>query len=215
MQPDRIKIVLADANQIIREGTRTLLAPVTDIEICGDACSIKETIPLVRELQPDILIAGLNMSPFTDHTLIRTIKEVNRKTHLIILTNKTDSILVRKMLRSGIRGYLLKTCTPCELKSAIYTVANDGFYIHEQLKDIFMERLMQPAQAFPDQDVCISRREKEILNLIASEFINHEIAEQLHISIHTVETHRKKLLQKTGARNTAGLVRYAVENGIV
>ena len=215
MYSERIKVILADANQIVREGIKTLLQSAEHIEIVGEAESIKETVYLAESLQATILIAGLNMPDFSDQQWIKAIKGVNREIHLITLTNKTESTLVRRLLRSGIKGYLLKSAHASELQEAICTVAGGGYYIHEQLKDIFMERLISPTPVDLLEEVCISKREREILNLIANEYVNNEIANQLCISIHTVETHRKKLLQKTKTRNTAGLVRYAVENGIV
>ena len=214
MHTDRIKVILADANQLIRVGTRSLLADTADIEIIGETDHVGGVVRLAEDYQPDILIAGLNMPPFTDHSIVKAAKEACRPMELIILTNKTDSRLVRQLLRSGIRGFLLKTAGTRELNDAIRDVAAGGFYIHQQIKDIFMERLIAPRPEPLCEQASISRREKEILGLIVKEFVNNEIAEELHISIHTVETHRKKLLQKTGSRNTAGLVRYAVENGI-
>lgn len=215
MYSERIKVILADANQIVREGIKSLLQSAEYIEIVGEAQCIEETVYLAESLQATILIAGLNMPDFSDQRWIKAIKRVNPGIHLITLTNKTESTLVRKLLRAGIKGYLLKSAQTKELEAAICAVAGGGFYIHEQLKDIFMERLISPTPVDLLEEVCISKREREILNLIASEYVNNEIANQLCISIHTVETHRKKLLQKTKTRNTAGLVRYAVENGIV
>lgn len=215
MHTERISVILADAHQLIREGTRSFLAGNADIEILGETDNMRGVTDLAGNYQPDILIAGLNMPPFTDHSIVRQAKEACRSMEVIILTSKTDSTLVRQLLRSGIRGFVLKTAGHRELTDAIHDVAAGGFYIHQQIKDIFMERLIAPRpEPLCEQLASISRREKEILGLIVQEFVNNEIAEELHISIHTVETHRKKLLQKTGSRNTAGLVRYAVENGI-
>jgi len=205
-----IKVAIADDHFIVLNGIQKILAGRDDMELTniynnGDA--LLEALPTQR---PDVLLLDIQMPGKKRIELAGIISRKYPTVKIIALTNVDVLVQVKKMLKQGCMGYLLKDVDPETLVKAIHTVHGGEQFIYEELK----KQLLSNLTTAPSEKM-ITRREKEILQLITEEYTNPEIAEKLHISPHTVENHRNHLLQKLGVKNTAGLVKAAIEQGLI
>lgn len=214
---EQIRLVLADDHKIVRDGIKSLLQYESRYEIAGEAENGEEAIALVEKLNPRLVIMDINMPVLNGIDATRIITEKYPDTRVLALTMTSEQEHIRKMIEAGAGGYILKNSGREELVSAIDTIAEGRNYFSDEVKDAIMQNMVQK-QAKNDkiagEPIPLTRREKDVLNLILKEFTNYEIAEKLFISARTVDAHRRNLLEKTGARNTAGLVKFAIENNL-
>jgi DNA-binding NarL/FixJ family response regulator len=212
---DNITLILADDHQIVRDGIKSLLQSEDKIVILGEAENGEQAINLVRELKPDLVIMDINMPVLDGIDATRFITENYPGTRVLVLTMTSEQEHIKKMIEAGAGGYILKNSGRQELISAIQSIAAGRNYFSDEVKDAIMQNMVQRQtknDKIAGEPVPLTRREKDVLNLIVKEFTNFEIAEKLFISVRTVDAHRRNLLEKTGARNTAGLVKFAIEN---
>lgn len=205
-----IKVAIADDHIIVINGIQKILSETADIVLTGTYKNGDQLLEALPKEQPDILLLDIQMPGKNGIELAGIVSKKFPAIKIIALTNVDVLVQVKKMLKQGCMGYLLKDVAPDILTKAIYTVNSGEQFIYEDLK----KQLINNLSAAPHEKQ-ITRREKEILQLIIEEYTNPEIAEKLHISPHTVENHRNHLLQKLGVKNTAGLVRAAIEQGLV
>ncbi len=217
--PPTIKVVIADDHQLVIDGLASLLATDEQIEVVGQARDGRELLGVLDELAPDVILLDINMPHMDGLEATEKIKARFDHIPILILSTYDDVRLVREVLKLGARGYLLKSGTRQELLQAIRTLHGGGNYFSRELSDKMMKALTVEGSLDESREpllpVSLTRRETEVLRLIAMEYTGKEIAEQLHISINTVETHRKNLLRKLKAKNTAGLVRYAMRHDLI
>lgn len=212
-----IRIVLADDHKIIRDGIISLLQDEPKIEICGEAENGKVALNLVEQLKPDLVIMDINMPVMDGITSTRLITEKHKNTRVLALSMTNEQEHIKNMIEAGAGGYILKNSGKEELILAIETILAGKNYFSDEVKDIIMQEMVSKKSKhdkLSGEPVPLTRREKDVLKLIVQEFTNFEISEKLFISVRTVDAHRRNLLEKTGARNTAGLVKYAIENNI-
>lgn len=210
-----LKLVIADDHQIVRDGIKSLLQNESNMEIAGEAENGEEAIALVEKRSPDLIIMDINMPVLDGIEATRIISEKYPKTRVLVLTMTSEQQHIRKMIEAGAGGYILKNSGREELVSAINTIVGGQNYFSNEVKDAIMQNMVQKKShndKIAGEPIPLTRREKDVLNLIVKEFTNYEIAEKLFISVRTVDAHRRNLLEKTGARNTAGLVKFAIEN---
>lgn len=205
-----IKVAMADDHLIVLSGLEKMLTASPDIEVTGTYTNGDLLLAALAENQPDVLLLDIQMPGKSGIELAGMITKKYPAIKIIALTNVDVLVQVKRMLKQGTLGYLMKDVGPDILLAAITTVQMGEQYIDERLK----KQLLSNFSAAPT-DKLITRREKEILQLITEEYTNPEIAAKLHISPHTVENHRNHLLQKLGAKNTAGLVKAAIEQGLI
>ena len=205
-----IKVSMADDHQIVLNGLEKMLSGFPEIEITGTYTNGELLLESLTTSQPDVLLLDIQMPGKNGIELAGIITRKYPAVKIIALTNVDILVQVKKMLKQGSMGYIMKDVGPDTLFKAISTVHQGDQFIDERLK----KQLLSNFSAGPG-DKLITRREKEILQLITEEFTNPEIAAKLHISPHTVENHRNHLLQKLGVKNTAGLVKAAIEQGLV
>ncbi len=192
-----IKIVLADDHQVVRKGFKALLSVEPDFKIVGEAGDGFETVKLVEQLQPDILVLDLMMG-------------------IVILSMHSNEAYVLEALRSGARSYILKESPPEELIKAINEVYNGRRYLSAPLTERAIEAYTQKTEVKTvDPYDQLTTREREILQLAAQGHTNNEIAAHLYISPRTVETHRTNLMHKLGLHNHAQLIQYAFQRGLI
>ncbi len=208
-----IKVFIIDDHKMVVEGLQMMLTSVPDIETIGFALGGEEGIKLVKECEPDIILLDINMDGMNG---IETCKELSKqypKGNVIAISMHKESSLIKKMLNNGAKGYVLKNAGQGEVVNAIKSVHAGKNFLGEIANEIIIQSISHSEKnttsinPFPS----LSRREKEVLELILDERTTQEIADRLFISFGTVETHRRNMLTKTGARNTAGLVRIALE----
>ncbi len=210
-----IRILLADDHHLILEGITLMLSGESDMHIIGRASDGEQLLKLLKEQQPDLILIDINMPGESGISITQKVKQSYPQIRVIGLSMHREFSLIKAMALAGADGYLLKDCEKEEIIRAIRRVVQGQTYfpeeIQEELKKEKLRTNSPPGHFFPS----LSRREKEVLRLIVEEYTTAEIAEKLFISFNTVESHRKNILIKLGARNTAGLVRICMEHNLL
>ena len=207
-----IRVLIVDDHKIVIEGMKLLLQNHPNIEVAGTALSGEEAIDLLPNLCPDVVLLDINMPGLNGIDTCKKLLELQPILKVIAISMHKESSLIKLMLSNGAKGYVLKNAGQDEVIEAIEAVYMGKTYLDETVNEIIVSSVTSAKSSkvespFPS----LSRREKEILALILEEYTTQEIADKLFISFGTVETHRRNMLIKTGARNTAGLVRIALE----
>jgi DNA-binding NarL/FixJ family response regulator len=208
-----IKMLLVDDHEIVRDGLKTLIESQHGMDIVAEAENGEQALEICRNQDVDLIVMDVNMPEMDGIQSTKEIKEEFPDIKILALTMSDNDVHIRKMIESGASGYILKNAGREELKKAIDALMNDQHYFSDTAtQSVMMELVRNKGKTNSGSVVQITERELEVLELILKEHTNQEIAEKLFISVRTVDAHRRNLLQKTGARNTAGLVRYALEN---
>ena len=218
MQKEPISVLIVDDHQLIINGLKSLLQDETDVVFAGGANSMDEALAFVAGHPVDVALMDINMAGGSGIEATIKLKELYPSIRILALTMHEDINMITKMIEAGASGYILKRTNMNEVLEAIRVVAADGKYLGRDVQSILMENLSskEPAQISPfDVPVTLSAREKEILNLIAKEMSNEQIAAKLFISERTVETHRRNIFTKTKTKSIVGLIKYAIKNGMV
>jgi DNA-binding NarL/FixJ family response regulator len=209
-----IRIGIADDHQIVRDGIKILLEDEPGFDIAGEAENGKEAVELCDAKELDLMIMDITM-PVTDGIeATKIIKKNHPGVKILALTMLSEDQHIRKMIKAGASGYILKSSGREELINAVKTIIDGQHYFSDDATQAILQKLISPnvEKAKSDDNIHITDRELEVLKLILNELTNQEIAEKLFVSVRTVDAHRRNLLQKTGAKNTAGLVKYALQN---
>ena len=214
---NRLRIVLADDHTILREGLRALLSAVPNFEIVAEAGDGREAVRCVEKLGPDLLLMDLSMPRMSGMDAISEIKKRFPAIKIIALTvHKTEEYLMAT-LQAGVDGYVLKDATHDELVMAIHNVMAGKPYLSPGISGKVIEGYLEGKEGSLSVSSWqkLSQREREVLKLIAEGYKNKEIAEDLCISLKTVEKHRANLMKKLDLHNAATLTVYAMERGLV
>jgi two-component system, NarL family, response regulator NreC len=210
-----IKIILADDHQIVRQGLRTLLAGEPDMEVVGEADNGRETLKLVQQLAPDVVIMDISMPDLNGIEATRQLLVESPGAKVIALSMHSDSLFVLNMLRSGASGYLLKDCALEELVTAIRSVMRSQTYISPGVSDLLIQDLASSCTAEPSSAYSVlTVREREVLKLLAEGKGTQQIAASLGLSSKTIEAHRKQISHKLGLNSVAELTKYAIRQGL-
>ncbi len=207
---DTIRLVLADDHEIVRNGVRLVLEEQDDMKVVAEASDGDEAIRFTLGHKPDVLVLDLNMPGVSGLDAIPKVLEVSPDTAIVVLTMQAEPAFAREALRAGARGYVVKQSAASELVGAVRAIVAGDTYINPSLG---ARMAAEPPQAGPPDD--LTPRETEILGLLALGHTNPEIAEQLVLSVRTVETHRANIQHKTGASTRAELVAYAAKHGLI
>jgi len=211
-----INILLAEEQKIVREGIKSLLKDEPGISIVAEARNGKELLDKLAEEKPNLAIIDLNLPVQDGIETTRFIKENHKDIKVLILSMIDSENFLTKGLESGADGFLLKNTGKDELMLAINKIMEGDNFICSGIACLMMEKIKENVSFLPRKsNVQLSDREMEILQLIGQGLTNSEIAEKIFTSRRTVESHRKKLIEKTSSRNTATLIRYAVMNGLL
>jgi two-component system response regulator NreC len=206
-----ISIVIADDHRVVRSGLRLLLQGEEDMHVVGEAGDVESALRMVAARRPDVLVLDLNMPGPPSLPAIPRVAEACDRTHIVVLTMQDDPAFAREALQAGASAYVLKEAADEELVSAVRAASEGRTYLNPELG----ARLAAapPVPAGPPDD--LTDREVEILRLIALGFTNAEIAQQLYLSVRTVESHRAHIQQKLGRSSRAELVRYALDHSLI
>jgi len=214
-----INIILADDHAVLRSGLRLMLNTQEDLEVVGEAANGEEAILLCREKKPDIILLDLNMPGLSGLDAIEDIKRDNPGIKILVLTMHDDEGYLKRVLKSGCSGYILKRAADVELISAIRTVYRGEVFVDLSLVKHLVNDFIGPKDSDEKQHVktvgTLSERENEVLKLIALGYTNRQIADELFLSVKTVETHKSKIKEKLNIRSRSDLVRYAMQNGLL
>jgi two-component system response regulator NreC len=210
-----IRVLIADDHSVLRAGLRMLLDAQSDIEVVGEAADGVEVSTRVRELQPDVVLLDLSMPGPPSGNVIRAVPRACPQTRVLVLTMHDDAAYLRAALSAGAVGYVVKKVADFELLSAIRAV-------HAGRSFVDLTRTPGLATTPPPerdegerQPTTLTRREREVLRLLAQGHSNQEIAEKLDVSVKTVETHRARLSRKLRLKGRAELYRFAAESGLL
>ncbi|MAT97343.1 MAG: DNA-binding response regulator [Anaerolineaceae bacterium] len=213
----KIKLILADDHAVVRSGLRMLLQAQPDMEIVGEAESGVQALAQVRSLQPDVILMDIQMPGMNGIEATRQIKEAYADTAVLALTMHEDDQYFFEMLQAGASGYLPKRAAPDELVRAIRTVSRGEVFLYPSLATRLVQSYVG-GDAGEDSVALVSDltpREKEVLVLIAEGLTNPEIADQLVISVKTVDRHRENIMRKLNLHSRIELVKYALRHGLI
>ena len=211
-----IRIAVVDDHEIVRDGIQVLLEDEPGMDIVFEAENGKEAIKYCKKDTPDLIIMDITMPEMDGIEATKIIKDRYPDVKILALTMLSEDQHIRKMIKAGASGYILKSSGKEELLNAINKIIDGQHYFSDDATQAILQELVNPEiKSTRDADeINITDREMEVLKLIVDEYTNQEIADELFVSVRTVDAHRRNLLQKTGAKNTAGLVKYAIKNDL-
>ncbi len=213
-----IRILIADDHKIVLDGLKALIEAQPDMKIVAQATNGREAVKIARKEKPDMVIIDVAMPDLNGLEAMRQILSDNPRTKVIALSMHSDRRYVTGMLSAGASGYILKHCAFEDLAQAIHTVLRNQVYLSPAIAGIVVQELSQPkssharknASPFPS----LTSREREVLQLIAEGHNARDIAQLLNLSVKTVETHRRQVMDKLGMRSVAELTKFAIREGL-
>ncbi len=211
---EKIRILLVDDHQIILDGVRSLLKGVNNIQVIGDALNGEEALHTLQVLTADLVLMDIDMPKLNGIDATMRIKEEFPHTKVLILTVHNESSLIRNLISIGADGYLLKNSCKEELLDAIYKVQSGEKYFSSEVTLSLMQE-DNSREELLKSDIEFTKRELDVLRLLADGCTNKEIGEKLFISHRTVDTHRTNIMKKVGVNNVAGLISFAIKNNLV
>lgn len=220
MPAQPIRITLADDHDLFLKGMHLLIDDFDNMEVVAQASNGIELLDILKTHTTDLVIVDLQMPQLDGIAATRQVKETYPGIKILLLSMHDDERLISHVMKLGANGYLLKNEPPEILHRAIETVMDKGYYFNDYVSKALLKGLPKIAGDVADHlhlksQLGVTSREREVLQLICKELTTAEIAEKLYISKRTVEGHRKNLLEKTGVRNTAGLVIFAIRNKLI
>ncbi len=205
------RIVLVDDHAVVRSGLRFVLEAEPGFEVIAEAGTVEDTLRKVRAIRPEVLVLDLNLGADSSLDAIPQIRADTPETAIVVLTMQDEPAFARQALQAGAAAYVLKEAADDELVEAVRIAAGGGTYLNPALGARLAAE--PPAPAGPPDD--LTQREVDVLRLIALGNTNQEIADQLYLSVRTVESHRSHIQRKLGRTTRAELVRYALDRGLV
>ena len=208
-----IKVLLADDHQIIREGLRSLVNREPDMEVVAEADNGRMAVQLNEKRTPDVVIMDINMPDLNGMEATRQIVSTTPDVKIVALSMLSDQRFITGMIKAGASGYLLKDCAFKELSQAIRTVAEGKIYLSPAISGAIREFVSELPEA-ASVTVELTAREREVIQLIAEGKSTKEIADILHVSVKTIETHRQNVMKKLRISSVAELTKYAIREGL-
>ena len=213
----KIRIVVADNHAIIREGLRIMLGNQPDMEVVAIAANGREAIRLVDEHEPDVAVMDISMPELNGIEAMQQMVPRHPRMQVVVLSIHETKPYVYRALKAGATGYLIKETAGLEVVDAVRAVQHGERYLSQRIADLLATESFQKLEAFIEVSPLevLSPREREILQLVAEGKTSQEIAERLSISPKTVDTYRSRLMHKIGVQDVAGLVRFAIQHGVI
>jgi DNA-binding NarL/FixJ family response regulator len=210
---EQIRIIIADDHPIVRQGLEVVLNAQGDMSLVGQATNGEEAVRLAQELRPDVIIMDLQMPVKDGLTAIREIDRSDVATNILVLTSFPEDDNVFAAIKAGAAGFILKDSPPDQLLGAIRTVYRGESVLHPTVARKLIQEIKQPAE-LPPAEKPLTPRELEVLQYVAHGLSNREIAEELGVSVRTVTTHVRNILDKLHLANRTQAALYAIEKGI-
>jgi two-component system nitrate/nitrite response regulator NarL len=206
---EKIKLFLLDDHQIMLDGMRSLLHDDDVFAIVGDATRGDHALKEIALCHPDIVVTDISMPGMNGIEFTKQLRQQNPQVKILVLTVSAAEFNISELLKNGVSGYVLKNAGREELRKALMKISRGEKYFSSEVAEGIVNLKTTGAESH------LTVRELEVLNLVAKEFSNQQIAEKLFISERTVESHRKNIFRKTGAKSIVGLIRFAIDNGLV
>jgi DNA-binding NarL/FixJ family response regulator len=210
-----INTIVVDDHQIFSDGIKSILEQVDDIAYMGTVKSAQALIRALEQTQIDVILMDISLGDESGLDITKTVKSLYPDCQVLILSMHTEQEYIFKALEVGASGYILKESGMEDMIKAIRAVHNGDSYYSQEVSSIIVKGAHKKSKSLDHMSIQLTPRETEILTLIAKEFTNAEIAASLFISIRTVDSHRRNLLDKIGVKNTVGLVKHAIKVGLI
>ncbi|MGH2643915.1 MAG: response regulator [Chitinophagaceae bacterium] len=206
-----IRVFIVDDHPMVIAGLKTLLEQLYGLEVVGHAVNAIDTMAFLKRDQPDIILLDINLPDINGIDLCKKIKKEFPEVKVLGISTFSDRSYISRMIANGASGYLIKSASSEEISDAIHTVMTGKLYM-----SLEMEHVLQPSSVIPSGLLpALTKREKEVLQLIGEGLTNNQIAEKLFISPLTVDSHRKNLLTKLSVNNTAALIKTAIQHRLI
>jgi DNA-binding NarL/FixJ family response regulator len=212
----KFKVAIVDDQQMFRKGLISLISEFNEMSVIIEAGNGKELIDKMVRKVPDVVLLDLEMPGMDGAQTLAWLKQKHPRIRVIILTMHDEESIIAHMVENGAHGFLVKNDPIETLVDAVHSVMDTGYYFDDRISKALLTRLITGEKIKPKfSKVNLTERELQIVQLICEEFTNKEIAEKLCLSVRTIDGHREVILEKIKARNTVGIVMYAVKNGLV
>jgi Response regulator containing a CheY-like receiver domain and an HTH DNA-binding domain len=206
-----VRVFIVDDHPVVVAGLQSLLSQLENIKVAGAVSNAFDAIPFLKTNAVDVILLDINLPDISGIDLCKKINKEFPRIKILGISTFSERSYISRMIENGASGYLIKSASAEEIAEAIATVLKGKMYL-----SVSMEHVLRPLSVTPvDSLPALTKREKEILNQIAEGLTNNQIAEKLFISPLTVDSHRKNLLTKLNVNNTASLIRYAMEHGLI
>lgn len=213
----KIRVLLADDHRLVRAGLRSLLERHSDLEIIGEANDGREAVSMIERMRPDVAVIDISMPRLNGIEVVRQTLSIDGSIATIILTMHSDDSYILRALQAGAKGYVLKDSAESDLIGAIRAVAHGKSFFSPAVSRVLLEDYIRNLERRGTNDSydLLTGREREILQLVAEGKSNKEIANLLHVSVYTIDTHRSNIMKKLHLRGVPDLTLYAVRKGII
>lgn len=217
MPTDTIRIMLIDDHPIVRKGLHLIIRAQENMVVIGEAGSVREGITIVQELEPDLIILDLTLPDRSGIEFIKEIKQICPRVKILVLTIHEEDDYIQQVLTEGANGYLLKKAADDELVLAIRAIVRGEMVVDPSLTKRLWQRYLLPAEEREQtkEKEILSKRQKQILILVARGFTDKQIAEKIHVSVKTVESHKARIKEKLEIAQRSDFVAYAMEHDLL
>ena len=208
-------IILADDHELVRAGIRSILQTFPNVRVAAETGDGREALELARRLEPDVLLLDITMPGLNGLEVAARIKKLGLATRVLMLSMHAGPDYVARAVHSGAMGYLVKDSAVDELADALGSVLRGRTYFCDAIDRDVVQGFLSAGDVNAEELAVLTPRQREILQLVAEGFSTRDIAERLHVSVKTVETHRAQLMSRLGIHDVPGLVRFAIRTGLV
>jgi DNA-binding NarL/FixJ family response regulator len=211
-----MRLFIVDDHRLFAESLANLLSSIDGFEVIGTAVNGSEAMEWLKNNKTDVILSDLRMPEMTGAGLTFRIRESYPQIKILIISMEENAEQIAEVIQAGAHGFLQKNASKTELQTAIKTISHGEMYFSQAVMRILTKPKNSSAEGYNISELkAISEREIAVLKLIANEFTTQGIADKLFVSVNTIESHRKNLIQKLGVKNAMGLVRYAIRNGLI
>ncbi len=213
---EKIKIVLVDDHQMFRDGVKSVLSDEDNIEVIGEIGNGNDLYEVLKSIKPDVIITDISMPEISGIDIAKYVSENYPEIKILILSMHSSEEFITKALSAGANGYLPKDTSMNELLKAINTIYTGDNYFNKEISDTILKSIINKSKSAKEnaKNETLTKREKEIVNLVVDGLANKEIADKLFISVRTVDSHKNNIMQKLNLKSSVELVKYAIKNNL-